>query len=104
MYGNQPYFFNQYGLTKDGEALAVEMYCLFLANQASTHVVLFKDNRMKSRWGVEIIEEDIDWKWPFNELNLKHHRGMARFCAWYYDCFPLLIEQIKMLKEIKRES
>ena len=66
--------------------------------------MLFKDNRVKSRWGVEIIEDDIKWACTFDELNLKHYRGMSRFCAWYYDTFPLLIEQVKMLKEIKSTS
>ena len=66
--------------------------------------MLFKDNRQSSRWGVDIIEDDINWKQPFNELDLKHYGGMARFCAWYYDCYPLLMEQVNMLKEIKKES
>ena len=89
---DKTYLFNEYGLTKNGEPICVEKYCILLANQKSTHVVLFKDNRTRSRWGVEIIEDDITWEWNFNELKLKDYSGMARFQAWYYDCYPLLIE------------
>ena len=70
--------FNEYGLTKNGEPFCVEKYCILLANQISTHVVLFKDNRTKSRWGIEIREDDIVWDCTFNELKLKDYSGMAR--------------------------
>ena len=67
MYQNHTYHIDEFGLTKDGEPFAVEKDCINLANQVSTHVMLFKDNRIKGRWAVEIIEDDVEWSGTFDE-------------------------------------
>ena len=37
------YKFDRYGLLYDGSAISVDSYCLLLANQPSTRVLLFQD-------------------------------------------------------------
>ena len=58
--------FELYGLTVEGHAVSVDEYALRLANNKSTHVVLFQD------WdsGSSIGEKDVVWTEPFNELKL----------------------------------
>ena len=92
IHNDNAYIFDKFGLTKNGEPLCVENYCILLANQMSTHVVLFKDERIQSRWKIDILESDIDWEANFHELKLKNHKGLDRMCTWYYDSYPLLIE------------
>ena len=41
IFGSDEYKKEQFGLTKSGEAICVEDYCVHLANQKKTHVVLF---------------------------------------------------------------
>ena len=60
----RPYTFDRYGLTKEGEPISVDMYCLQLASLDFTHVILHQD---KDEHG-SIRENDIDLKQSFNEL------------------------------------
>ena len=66
--------------------------------------MLFKDNRIKGRWAVEIIEDDVEWSGTFDECQLKKTDGLGKLCAWYYDSHPLLAETVKRLRAIKEES
>ena len=104
IYKNAAYHIDELGLTKDGDPFVIEKYCVMLANQVSTHVMLFKDNRIKGRWGVEVIEDDIEWSKPFDECSLKKSDGLGKVYAWYYDKHPLLAETVKKLRTIKEES
>ena len=58
------YKFDRYGLLKDGRAISVDSYCLMLANQPSTYVILQQD---MDRLG-KIKQENINWQSDFNEL------------------------------------
>ena len=58
--------FNRYALTKTGEAICIESYCLRLCNNKSTNVILFQDMDKLNK----VKEDNIDWSKPFNELKL----------------------------------
>jgi len=51
-------------LTKDGQAICVDAYCLRLASLPATQVILHMDRDENGR----IDETLIDWLEPFNEL------------------------------------
>ena len=69
--GERNYTFNRYGLTKAGEAVCVEMYCLRLACLDHTHVILHQDKDE----GANIQEKDINLNQKFNELTINPSKG-----------------------------
>ena len=78
------YKFDRYGLLSDGSAISVDSYCLLLANQPSTRVLLFQDMDTLG----QIKEKNINWNEPFNELvtdkagrklTKEHHKALINF-------------------------
>ena len=57
------YKFDYYGLTKFGEPINLDSYCLRMANYRNVHVYLFQN------WDKlnQIDADDIDWSCEFNE-------------------------------------
>ena len=55
---------DRYGLTKDGEAISVDAYCLSISKIPSTYVTLLQD---RDDFGT-VTDQNIDWSSPFNEL------------------------------------
>ena len=75
-YKSEEYKLDRYGLTVKGHAINVQEYCCRLANNKSTHVLLFQDD-----YGVS--QSAIAWDEPFNELRLKNHAGLARLYSYH---------------------
>ena len=49
--------FDRYGLSKDGEAICVDAYCLSISKIPFTYVTLLQD---RDDYGI-VMEENIDW-------------------------------------------
>lgn len=93
------YQFDIYGLTVEGRAICVQDYCVRLANNKSTHVVLLQDKKMNIDSQV-VGEEDIDWGVAFNELKLRFRPGLDRFQSFH--CEAWLIGQ--QMQEIQKRK
>ena len=78
IFGSDEYKKDLFGLTKFGEAFCVEDYCVHLANQKSTHVILFQDLHE----GPRNAQNHVEWQTAQCELNLKDNSGLARFCMY----------------------
>ena len=80
-HNDKVYKFDRYGLLCDGSAISVDSYCLLLANQPSTRVLLFQD--MDSLGTIQ--QENVNWEVPFNELTTtgkltkEHHKALINF-------------------------
>ena len=81
--------FDRYGLTKDGEAISVDAYCLSISKIPSTYVTLLQD---RDDFGT-VTDQNIDWSSPFNELTYgsdpvntqEFCDAIERFCCYHYD-------------------
>ena len=98
-YGDEEYSFTRHGLTVDGKPFCVDDYCLRLANNPSTHVVLIQDQTPKNT----VQESDIDWSENFNELKLTEARGLARFSCYHSKAATVHL-QIHELNRLIMES
>ena len=97
--GGRAYSFTRHGLTVDGKPFCVDDYCLRLANNPSTHVVLIQDQCVKGT----VQEGDIDWSENFNDLKLTEARGLSRFSC-YHSKAGTVHMQIQELSKLVRES
>ena len=82
--------FDRYGLTKDGEGVCVDAYCLSLAKIPKTYVTLMMDRDEFS----SVKDEHVDWSKPFNELTHGEDpiltpdvmsAALDRFISFHYD-------------------
>ena len=73
----------------------MEDYCVYLANQDQTHVVLIQDHNEHNKY----VENHVEWNKAYFELDLKDNSGLARFCL--YMCSPSRINQLfkRMVQE-----
>ena len=84
-HNDKVYKFDRYGLLCDGSAISVDSYCLLLANQPSTRVLLFQD--MDSLGTIQ--QENVNWEVPFNELTTtgkltkEHHKALVNFQSFH---------------------
>ena len=71
--------FDKYAITFDGRVINMGAYCLRLANDLFTHVVLFQDNTKTNRFPEDQIKTDE----TSNEIELDEHVGIGRFCSYF---------------------
>ena len=95
---DEQYQFDIYGLTYEGRAVCVEDYCVKLANNESTHVIMFQDRNQTDHQMVR--ETDIDWKVPFNELQLVQRKGLKRFMS-YKSTSQVITRQLQDIQKKK---
>ena len=85
-FNDKSYKFDRYGLLNDGTAISVDSYCLWLANEQSTFVVLLQDMDIYG----EVKPENINWDNPFNELSSQEkllteesHKALENFIQFH---------------------
>ena len=65
-YDPETFRLHRYALTKEGDVINVDSYCLRLTEKRSTYVFLFQDMDIDRR----VTETHINWNTNFNELSL----------------------------------
>ena len=65
-YDPETFRLHRYALTKEGDVINVDSYCLRLTERRSTYVFLFQDMDIDRR----VTEAHIKWNTNFNELSL----------------------------------
>ena len=65
-YDPETFRLHRYALTKEGDVINVDSYCLRLTEKRSTYVFLIQDMDIDRR----VAEAHINWNTNFNELSL----------------------------------
>ena len=88
IFGTSEYKKDRFGITIHGELVCIEDYCVHLANQDQTHVILIQDLNEHNKY----VENHVEWNKAYFELNLKDNTGLGRFC--FYQSSPLKINDL----------
>ena len=71
--------FKRYGLTLDGFPICVDEFCLRMANNPHTSVILFQDWDSIQR----IKEAQVIWGRNLTDLNIEDMTGLQSFCSYH---------------------